>query len=214
MKTNELRFSYPFKIQPGEEIAKGWSESRVFKHQPGWIVKVTYRGWRNNLNQLAENKSDYEFFKTRLEDFVPETQFIRGVDDKGKPVNIVRQKEIIGTTLSNLSPGEMERNPEALNNLLILFNKLIKMWDEDGRIPDLVGPKRPKKSLLGNFLFGAYPWNTPNIMMEHWTNKVYLVDTSASKRFQSKSAPFIYRKLSESIVKNMRDFIEKHELKK
>ena len=85
------------------------------------------------------------------------------------------------------------------------------MWDEDGRIPDLVGPKNPKRAILGKLLFGAYPWNTPNIMVEEGTNKVYLVDTSASKRFQAKNAPYVYRKLSESIVKNLRNFVEKYQ---
>lgn len=213
MESSQSKYSYPFKTQPGEEIARGWSESRVFKHDPGWIMKVTYRGWRNSDKQLAENKSDYEFFKERLGDHIPETQFVRGTDENGKEANIVRQREIIGQTLAEYPHDLLETNPETLENLIGLYKKLIKMWDEDGRIPDLVGPKNPQKSLLGKFLFGAYPWNTPNIMIEDKTNKVYLVDTSASKRFQSKNAPYIYRKLSENIVKNMKFFVEKHESK-
>jgi hypothetical protein len=211
MEGGQSKDAYPFKKQPGEEIARGWSESRVFKHDPGWILKVTYRGWRNTQKQLAENKSDYEFFKERLGDNVPETQFVRGTDKKGRPVNIVRQREIFGKTLADYPQELFEKNPDAKKNLVELFGKLIKMWDEDGRIPDLVGPKNPQRSFLGKFLFGAYPWNTPNIIVEDGTNEVFLVDTSASKRFQSKKAPFIYRKLNESIVKNMKAYINKYE---
>ena len=211
MEGGQSNYSHPFKTRPGEEIARGWSESRVFKHDPGWIMKITYRGWRNSEKQLAENKSDCEFFKERLGDSVPETQFVRGTDETGKKVNIVRQREIIGQTLAEYPHEKFEKNQEAQENLAELFRKLIKMWDEDGRIPDLVGPKNPQKSFLGKFLFGAYPWNTPNIIIEDKTNKIFLVDTSASKRFQSKNAPFVYRKLSEKIVKNMKVFVEKYE---
>jgi len=200
MESDQSKYPYPFKTQPSEEIARGWSESRVFKQEPGWILKVTYRGWRNSLKQLAENKSDYEFFKEKLGDYIPETQFVRGTDERGRGVNIVRQKEIVGQTLAKYPHEKFEQNIEAQKNLVDLFNKLIKMWDVDGRIPDLV-------------VFGGHPWNTPNIMIEDDTNKVYLVDTSASKRFQSKDAPFIYRKLSESVVKNMKVFVEKYKSK-
>lgn len=202
MEGGESKHTYPFKIQPGEEIAKGWSESRVFKHEPGWVIKITYRGKRNTLEQLAENRSDYEFFKSRLGDNVPETQFVRGTNEKGREVNIVRQREIIGKTLKNYPKELLEKNPEAQKNLVGLFKKILKMWDEDGRIPDVVG-----------HFFSAHPENTSNIIIEDGTNKVYLVDTSASKRFQSKNAPFIYRRLSENIVKNMRGYVEKREKK-
>ena len=211
METSEAGSAYPLSPQPGEEIARGWSESKVFKHSPGWILKVTYRGWRNSEAQLAENKSDYEFFKARLGGYVPETQFIRGADETGKKVNIVRQREIKGKTLADYPLEELVENKEAMQNLSSLFKRLTTMWDEDGRIPDLVGPKNPKRAILGKLLFGAYPWNTPNIMVEEGTNKVYLVDTSASKRFQAKNAPYVYRKLSESIVKNLRNFVEKYQ---
>lgn len=202
MEGGEQKQQYPFKTQPGEQIAKGWSESRVFKQEPGWVIKVTYRGKRNTLEQLTENKSDYEFFKSRLGDNVPETQFVRGTEESGKEVNIVRQREIVGKTLKNYPKERLEKNPEAQKNLMELFKKILKMWDEDGRIPDVVG-----------HLFSTHPKQTSNIIIENGTNKAYLVDTSASKRFQSKNAPFIYRKLSENIIKNMRGYVGKYESK-
>ena len=189
--------SYPFKTQPGKEVARGWSESRVFHHEPGWIIKVTYRGWRNTLKQLEENKSDYEFFKSRLGETVPETQFVRAQNEKGKEVNIVRQREIKGRTLAKYPLENLLANKEATHNLVGFFNQVLEMWKNDGRIPDLV-------------VFGGKPWNSANLIIEDNTNKVYLVDTSASKRFQSKNAPFLYRKLSESVVKNIGKFVEKY----
>ena len=48
MESDENMSAYPFRVQPGEEIARGWSESRVYRHEPGWVLKITYRKSRNS----------------------------------------------------------------------------------------------------------------------------------------------------------------------
>ncbi|OGM13660.1 hypothetical protein A3A76_02820 [Candidatus Woesebacteria bacterium RIFCSPLOWO2_01_FULL_39_23] len=210
MESDENMSAYPFRVQPGEEIARGWSESRVYRHEPGWVLKITYRKSRNSKEQLAENKADYEFFKSRLGEYVPETQFLIGQDEKGRRVNIVRQKEIAGRTLLSFTDEEIKENIQLQRNLVVLFERIIKMWEEDGRIPDLVGPRKGGRSFLTKFTPGTHPEHTPNIIVEEGTSKPYLVDTSASVRFQSKDSPFPYLKLSEMIVANMRRFVSKY----
>lgn len=187
--------TYPFKEPVGNQIGKGtfWGESKVMEHGDDWVIKETIAPTKNNLETLAANKADYDFFRERLDEYIPVTQFIRGQNAAGEPVNLVRQKRIRGKTLSEFSREEIMSNDSLRTQLADLFQRCIVMWEKDGRIPDL-SPK-------------GGPLKTTNIMVEDSTGKIYLVDTSAPKKYFSRDAFFIFRLRSRSSVGQMKAFL-------
>jgi|GEM_PF-5665311 len=176
---------FPFKEQPGEEIARG-VEFRVLKHNDGWVVKEGIHPEANTFEQLKQDKEDFEAFSVYLERFLPETYHIRGHGSDGKPCNIVRQRKIKGRPLAELSDEEVFGNNEVRSQLREFFEQCDKMWDEIGRVPDICGPE-------GDIVKGLNPRYARNILVEDATNKVWLVDTAAHPLVFSKKAMLRYK---------------------
>lgn len=203
MSEKSAEVSFPFTDQPGKMLGKGWAESTVYEHGNDWVVKIGHSKRLNSLKHLRSNKADYEFFKTRLGETVPETQFVRGYDQTGHKTNIIRQRRIHGKPLSKYSDQEIATNHELGKNLAQLFSQLVGIWNTEGRIPDLYGMKSGRLGLFDRW----HPEHCPNIMVEEATNKIFLVDTSASVGYFSKQSPFYFRISNEALIQGMRKFI-------
>jgi len=176
--------SFPFENQPTSEIGRG-VEFRVLKHDDGWVVKEGIHPEANTFQQLIEDKRDYDLFCEYIPEFLPETQHIRGNTSEGKPGNIIRQKEVKGRPLYELSDEEILGDtvrPQLIN----LLAGCTKMWEEKGRIIDLYGPEEQGLKTLN-------PRYARNIMVEEGTNKVWLVDTAANKLAFSKESSLRYK---------------------
>ena len=178
--------AFPFKEQPGEEIARG-VEFRVLQHNDGWVVKEGIHPQANTFEQLKQDKEDFEVFSNYLGPFLPETHHIRGHGSDGKPRNIVRQREIKGRPLAELSDEEVFGNNEVKSQLGVFFEQCGRMWDEIGRVPDICGPE-------GDKIRGLNPRYARNILVEEGANnKVWLVDTAAHPLVFSKKAMLRYK---------------------
>ena len=176
--------AFPFKEQPGEEIARG-VEFRVLQHNDGWVVKEGIHPTANTIEQLRQDKEDFEVFSEYIGSFLPETFHIRGHGSDGKPCNIIRQREIKGRPLAKLSDEEILGNSEISSQLREFFEQCGKMWDEIGRVPDICGE--------GDKIRGLDPRYARNILVEDGTNKVWLVDTAAHPLVFSKQAMLRYK---------------------
>ena len=193
--------SFPFAIQPGEEIGRG-VEFRVLRHVDGWVVKEGIHPEANTFEQLKQDKEDYEVFQKYLAKFLPETQHIRGNNSEGNPVNIIRQREIRGAPLSDLSNAAVFDNKEVRFQLVELMEGCTKMWDEIGRAPDLYGPQDDKIKVFN-------PRFARNIMLEEGTSKIWLVDTAASSQVFSKKTMLQYRPSLFVLRASMKRFLNK-----
>jgi len=191
---------FPFSEQPGEEIGRG-VEFRVLKHNDGWVVKEGIHPEANTLEQLRKDKEDYEVMGKYIDKFLPETHHIRGHVSDGKPSNIIRQREVKGKPLYELSDAEIG-NDKVRNQLIDLFEGCVQMWDEEERIPDLYGPK-------GAGLKSFNPRYARNIMVESDTNKVWLVDTSANELVFSKNAMMRYKPQLALLRKYIKSYLSK-----
>jgi len=194
---------FPFKEQPGEEIARG-VEFRVLRHNDGWVVKEGIHPKANTFEQLEQDKKDFDVFSDYVGQFLPETHHIQGHGSDGKPCNIVRQREIKGKPLAELSDEEVFGNSEVRSQLREFFEQCGKMWDEIGRVPDICGPE-------GDKIHGFNPRYARNILVEDGTNRVWLVDTAAhplvfSKKamLRYKPALFVLRKMMGRFQKKLR----------
>jgi len=195
--------AFPFKEQPGEEIARG-DEFLVLRRNDGWVVKEGIHPEANTFRQLKQDKEDFEVFSGYIGQFLPETHHIRGHGSDGGECNIIRQREIKGAPLAELSDEEVFENEEVRSQLREFFEQCSKMWDEIGRVPDIYGPKGDKVKVLN-------PRYARNILVEEGTNKVWLVDTAAhplvfSKKamLRYKPALFVLRKMMDRFQRKLR----------
>lgn len=179
---------FPFAEQPGAEIERGY-EFRVLRHQEGWVVKEGIHPTENTFERLKQDKQDYDLMRRHIGKFLPETQHLRGHNAEGKPCNIIRQREIKGRPLFELTEEELMQDEVRLQ-LIELFEGCSRMWDGAGQIPDLCGPW---KSWLSTFKEAYDPRYARNIMVEEGSNKVWLVDTAAWPIVFSKKAALQYK---------------------
>ncbi len=187
---------YPFKEHPGEVIGKGtfWGESKVMEHGDDWVVKETISPGKNTIETLKENKEDYELFKKWLSDYVPETQFVRGQNDEGKEVNLMRQRRVRGRSLHDIPVNEVMKNERIRAQLADFYSKCIQMWEEVGRIPDLTG--------MGE------PFRSRNLIIQGRNERLFLVDTSAPKNRFSKEAMVFFRLRAQMQIDKMKKFVK------
>lgn len=192
--------TFPFKEQPGEEIGRG-IEFRVLKHNDGWVVKEGIHPEADTLEQLKMDKEDHTIMGKHIGKFLPETHHIRGHTSEEKPGNIIRQREISGRPLYDLSDEEIN-DDKVRSQLVELFEGCAQMWDQEGRVPDLYGPE-------GSVLKSINPRYARNIIVEDETDKVWLVDTSANVLVFSKKAMLRYKPHLAILRRNMNSFIKK-----
>ena len=192
--------AFPFVEQPVEEVGHG-VEFRVLRHNDGWVVKEGIHPEVNTFEQLKQDKEDYQVFSEYLEPFLPETHFIRGHGSDGNPCNIIRQREVVGRKLAELSDEEVFKDDEIKSQLKEFFERCNKMWDEAGRLPDVWGPKDKLK--------GLDPRYSSNIVVENDTKKVWLVDTAAHPLAFSKQAMLRYKPAVFVLEKMMSRFLKK-----
>ena len=166
-------------MSKGKLIARGtfFGGSRVYENSDSWVIKET----------ASPSQPDYEFFKSRLGNFIPETQF------QGQ---IIRQKRIHGRRICDINLTELTSNPKIISQLTDLFSRCVQMWEEDGRIPDLLSPDQG-------------PLKTTNIMIENDSDRVYLVDTTANVKYFSKKSFILYRLRQEFTIKALKKFVRK-----
>ncbi|MGD8744354.1 MAG: hypothetical protein PVJ52_02065 [Candidatus Woesebacteria bacterium] len=191
--------SLPFSIQSGKEIGKG-AVSRVWEHNGDQVIKeVTQKGKVNTEETLKQNQNDYKFLKKRLGNYIPETHFVRGPNSKGEATNFIVQKKVEGTPLNQLNDNKLS-DPEIKSTLNKLLKRTLDMWNETGRLPDLLG--NTKAVLLG-------PRYTPNIMIDNETKECYLTDTDANPDIFSNKAPLIYKLRTYLSAWNLKRYIQK-----
>ena len=159
--SEEEKFNTPFANKSVEKIGEG-AVSRVLKYDDNWVIKeVTQSGDVNTLRALRQNKEDYELLRTRLDKFIPETNFIRGSNTEGKPTNYIVQRRVNGMPIKKLGNKEL-KDPQVRSNLKLLLQQCLSMWKETGRLPDLLG------NSMAVFLGPRY---TPNILIEDQVNR-------------------------------------------
>lgn len=184
----EVVGKFPFSEQPGKEIDRG-CEFRVLRHMDGWVVKEGIHPTENTFERLKQDKEDCELMQKYIGKFIPETQHVRGHNAEGKPCNIIRQREIKGRALFDLTEEEL-MSDEIRPQLVELFEGCARMWNEVGQVPDLCGPW---KSWISTFKEAYNPRYARNIIVEEGTNKIWLVDTAAWPIVFSKEAALKYK---------------------
>lgn len=191
---------FPFAEQPGAEIGRG-VEFRVLKHGDGWVVKESINPVANSFDHLKEDMHDYEIFSRYIPDFIPETQHIRGHISDGTEGNILRQREVVGRPIAKLSDLELA-DENIKSQLVTLFTGCNRMWEQEGRMIDLYGPRN---SGLKTF----NPRFANNIVIENETNKVWVIDTAANKIGFSKEAVLKYKIPLTMLRFGMNNFLHK-----
>lgn len=187
---------YPLDQRVGELVKSG-VELEVRGYGNGWVIKKGIHPEANTLEQLKQDKSDYEFFKSYIVENLPHTYHFRAVDQGGQESNYILQRKIEGKHLCELTDGEL-RNPILRGNLLEFLNSVERMWQEEGRIPDLSGEEGGiKLPLITDVRYCR------NVLIDK-NNRIWLVDTSANPLVFSKKSKTRYKHVSYLLMISVR----------
>jgi len=195
-------------LHSGKVLSKENVENVTRELGPDFVIKTPTRISRflgkDSPEYLKQTRDDYLLLKKYVPGFVPETVFIRTVDEEEKPTNCIIQQRLKGKMrpLHEVADEEL-RDSEVAKQLLEFVRGVVVMDKATGKIPDMFG--RPINPLNPRFYNPRYADNILLVEGKAEGKRIFLTDVGAITEHAEKTN--IHHRISMKLMRrNLKKF--------